>query len=457
MIFKSKNRILKDNFYYRIKNNHISIPKSDFYILFYYLGNPLKRDSTTGSIIPTNDFDISLLQVSKEYLDDKMLLKKSRREDVIWISPFFNDQKIKLKGLQTFEKRSEDCSNFSNGASWGISEIGANKSDFCGSGVKIAIIDDGINISNSGLSYLNDVVDNEKKIAFKNFVEKLGDRSKLVGGMHGTQCASIICSRDVYFRKYSKLMRIGLARNIEKLIVSRVIPSFKYFDIIDLYEAILWSCREGADIISMSFGKSVAPLLLEELKNKQDQFKVDVINKIFWIFQETVRTIEFLINLVQYSKPTVFVSSAGNGSSRSFFGEYSRDAHLGYVRFPEIANNVLSVGAVTKYEGLLILDSKQNRGIDFVAPGDYTCTVSDNGSYKEFWDTSAAAPHVSGVIALWINAFESKNVEFNIQNLRKVLKETSKKTIQDGNNFFDTGFGFIQAPTDQNISVLNNL
>ncbi len=126
---------------------------------------------------------------------------------------------------------------------------------------------------------------------------------------------------------------------------------------IDIASAVIYAADNGAEVINMSFGDVTNSLLLKD-------------------------AIQYA-----YSKNVVLVASSGNdGSSKQ--------------HYPSDLNEVISVGSINSFDSRSIFSS-HSPSLDIMAPGEFIPTTKLNGGYTDnFSGTSAAAPNVSGSIAL---------------------------------------------------------
>ena len=93
----------------------------------------------------------------------------------------------------------------SPGSAWGVEAVGALESEFSGAGIKVAVLDTGIDASHEAFRGL--------KVTQRDFTgEGDGDR---VG--HGTHCAGIVAGRDVNGYRY------GVAPGVDELLVGKVV------------------------------------------------------------------------------------------------------------------------------------------------------------------------------------------------------------------------------------------
>ncbi len=241
-----------------------------------------------------------------------------------------------------------------------------------GSGIKVAVIDTGVDYTHPDLN--GSVVLNESY----DFVDDDADPMDLDG--HGTHVAGIIAAHGNI---------TGVAPGA-KLLAIRVCGSRCYLS--DILKGIDWALEHNADVLSLSLGTFPNPAYLPDGS----------------LILSTV--------LSYVSNKTIPVIAAGNSY------EY------GVVSSPGDGLNVITVGAIDKSNDLADFSSK---GIlppgrvkpDLSAPGVNINSTYLNNTYEYMSGTSMATPHVSGAVALLLQAYpEWKG---NTTLLRAVLKEGS--------------------------------
>lgn len=185
---------------------------------------------------------------------------------------------------------------------------------------------------------------------------------------HGTHVAGIIAAE----RNNGKGVN-GVAKNV-KIMSVRAVPNGDEYDK-DITKAIRYAVDNGAKIINCSFGKSFSP-------NAQ------------WVY-----------DAIKYaaSKDVLIVHAAGNDGNDLDDHEnpnYPNDHMFGST---EIADNVITVGALTSNYGSEMVATFSNYGhqnVDVFAPGDAIYSTLPNNEYDFMGGTSMAAPAVAGVAAL---------------------------------------------------------
>jgi bacillopeptidase F len=129
------------------------------------------------------------------------------------------------------------------------------------------------------------------------------------------------------------------------------------------------------------------------------------------------------------------VFSAGISGPRFFSGESPGN-------YPE----TIAVGATTPLDTVASFSSRGpgncDRKIfpDMAAPGLAVVSSAPRGSYQAISGTSQAAPHVTGIIALMLDA----RPEMSVDEVESVLKKTARRiSIMHPN--FSSGWGRVDA------------
>ncbi|MGP2655875.1 S8 family peptidase [Malaciobacter sp. WC5094] len=273
--------------------------------------------------------------------------------------------------------------------------------NYSGKGVRIAIIDDGFDVNHEDLK---GAVNNTYDLSSKST-----NVSQNSNESHGTAVSGIIGARD------NKLGIKGIASN--------------------------------SQLIFLKHKRQMSDSETIELFNKAEEFKADIINCSWGTYNVSAAVRNKIVNLAnngRNGKGTIIVFSSGNESKNMGNDESN---------IPE----VISVAATNK-DNLLTSYSNYGVNLDLVAPGgEYLgiTTLDDSGlkgkssideNYMLFNDsnrftgTSAAAPIVTGVIALMLE----KNPNLTRIEVENLLKNSSDKigtySYENGrNNYYGSG------------------
>ena len=294
-----------------------------------------------------------------------------------------------------------------------------------GDGVKICIIDDGIDPFHPAFR-------NNKIIASRDMLNSSNENASHMfeGEIHGTACAGIASSADP--------KAWGIAPN-SKLIIVRS----KGLGSVLEAEAIYWAVQQGADIISCSWGP-----IDGDIDNPFDDFQSHRMP------EHTKLAIEYAVKHGRNGKGCAIFFAAGNGHEPVELDSYASNA------------NVMAIGAVNK-------ENKLTRYSDFGPPlfcvfpssesskknnfykTEYGVTVPDRlgepgfstGDYFSlFGGTSASAPGMAGVAALIL----SLNPDLSLVELRELLIDSciqvgEKSKEKQLNYSSEFGYGLINA------------
>ena len=217
---------------------------------------------------------------------------------------------------------------------------------------------------------------------------------------HGTHVAGIIAAK-----RNNGLGANGVAENVEIMSI-RAVPNGDEYDK-DIALGIRYAVDNGAKIINGSFGKAYSP------------------------------NAEWVYDAIKYAadNDVLFVHAAGNS------GEDLDDPNN--PNFPndqinnglEMADNVITVGALTSKYGSEMVASFSNYGlinVDVFAPGDDIYSTMPNNEYDFQGGTSMAAPAVAGVAAL-VRSFYPK---LSASQVKAILLNsgltTKSKVVVDG-------------------------
>lgn len=299
-----------------------------------------------------------------------------------------------------FEIAQADTSEYSE--SWALEDIGAEQaqsSNYTGKGVKIAVLDTGIDYTHPELA------PNYK--GGYDFINS--DSDPMDDNGHGTFVAGILAAaRD------GKGI-VGAAPDAEiyaiKVSDARGKGSFS-----GLVKGINWSIENGMDIVTMSItGKGGSKALAKAVETAYHQYGL------------------------------MLVAAVGNGS--------------GEVLYPAAYEDVIGVGSVTK-DSTLSSFSLTGSEVELVAPGSGIKSTAIGGKYRLSSGTSFATPLVTGALALLLESDEKawkdtgmvdSDGAWTNDELREVLRGTAKDLGEKGK---DDSFGYgllnLDFPVSQN-------
>lgn len=263
-----------------------------------------------------------------------------------------------------------------------------------GRGIKVAIIDEGIDLNHQ------DLRDNIYPLSYDTATKT--SPSKLFGD-HGTHCAGIVAAV-----RNNGIQVTGVAPDAKLMSVSSSLTLTSNIES-KLANGINWAWENGADVISCSWFCYENELLEHAIDNA--------------------------VTKGREGRGCVFVKSAGNtGGPISYPGDYSQD--------------VLAVANMTSI-GSLAEDSAHGDNLFVTAPGTYILSTIPNNKIAKLSGTSMACPHVAGLAALILErnpSLTAKKVrEIIAKNTKKVgtIPYSTNKTYGSWNEYY--GYGLIDA------------
>ena len=264
-----------------------------------------------------------------------------------------------------------------------------------GRGIRIAIIDSGIDI------YHEDLFER----IYKSYDVATHSSPCSTDKSHGTMCAGIAAAT----RNNDKGIA-GVAPDAMLMPVS--INTGGNSNMEDMASAIEWCWQKGADIISCSLG------------SRYDEVRV-------W------QAINNAVTKGRNGKGCIVVASAGNIDPGT--------PNETEIMYPAAYPEVIAVGNMDK-DGTISSSSCHGPNMCVVAPGtDIISTTLDNG-YVEASGTSMACPHVAGVAALILQ----RNPDLTAAQVRNIIVGTAQKigplnTTDPGSWDQKYGYGLVNA------------
>jgi subtilisin len=292
---------------------------------------------------------------------------------------------------------------------WGVIQIGAQvvhetSPNNKGTGVKVAVIDTGINYGHIDLKK-NSIDLSGKQLGY-NFLS-LGLTPPIDDNGHGTHCAGIIAA------EINSAAVVGVAPEA-KIYALKVLNSAGSGLVSDIIAAIGWACDNGIQIISMSLGSSTSSQAL------QDACTDAFVNH----------------NIV------VVAAAGNNGAARTGTN----------ILYPARCANVIAVGA-TDPNNARAYFSNTGPELDLMAPGVSILSDYLNQDTLFMSGTSMATPHVAGTAALILNSNEAAwepygytngNVTWESAEVTNVLIGTADDLGATGkDNLY--GYGIVDA------------
>lgn len=184
---------------------------------------------------------------------------------------------------------------------WGVTAVGAVASPFTGTGVKVAILDTGIDAAHPAFQGVNLVQ------------QDFSGSGNGDGNGHGTHCAGTVFGRDVGGT------RIGVARGVTEALIGKVLGNNGSGSSEMLFDALNWASSNNAKVISMSLGFDF-PRLVDRLVNEQNVPVILATSIALEAYRANLRVFDQLTGMMRaltdFNGGVVVVAASGNESER---------------------------------------------------------------------------------------------------------------------------------------------
>jgi subtilisin len=277
-------------------------------------------------------------------------------------------------------------------STWGLKATKATTSRYTGKGVRVAVLDTGMDLSHPDFK--------GRSIVSKSFVpgEDVQD-----GNGHGTHCVGTACGgKDLNGRRY------GVASEAT-IYVGKVLSNAGSGYTSWILAGMEWAIANQCQVISMSLGNSVP----------------------------TSSTAYETIGRRALENGCLIVAAAGNHRQRVA-------TPPGTVGQPANSPSILAVGAIDSNLQLASFSCTSGidlgANVDIAAPGVavYSSVPTNRGRYASFNGTSMATPHVAGIAALHAQAHDVRGALLWLYLLWTSTRMELPST--------DVGSGLAQAP-----------
>lgn len=276
---------------------------------------------------------------------------------------------------------------------WGVQHIGADaavKSGIRGSGIKVAVLDTGIDYNHP------DLKDNYK--GGYNFAYDNDDPYDDSRQGHGTHIAGIIAARD------NGTGVVGVAPDAS-LYAVKVLNGGLLGSTSDILAGIEWAISNGMHVINMSFGIPSDPANYSRAVEEACQRAFDA--------------------------GIILIAAAGNANQQR-------------IDYTAAFSSVVAVSATTREDTRAAI-SNYGEKIELCAPGDGITSTIPGGGYGTLNGSSQASAHVAGVAALMLSVRKEPVTAAAADNLRQQLISTARDLGESGRDIY-FGYGLVQAP-----------
>ena len=256
----------------------------------------------------------------------------------------------------------------------------AIENDLTGEGIRIAVIDSGVDVSNNDL----------QNAVIEDGYDYVADSSEMKDDVyHGTRVIQVIAGDE------NGLGGTGIAME------STIIP-LRCFS---------------------SSGGGTVKIIVQAILDAVNSYDCDIIN-MSWGMSSDSQTLHDAITYA-HEKGTIMVTAAGNVSS-----SYPQ----GTLFYPAAYDEVLGISSVDK-NLKVASDSQNHQGVFVCAPGVALPTILANGKSSTASGTSFAAPVITGEIAL----LKQLAPFLDLDDLKQILIERSEDLGESG---YDIKYGF---------------
>lgn len=285
---------------------------------------------------------------------------------------------------------------------WGLQAIGLENTHYTGKGIDICILDTGLETSHPDFS--------SEEIEGKSFID--GEDWKRDPNGHGTHCAGI-ASGNV---RSDTGKRYGIAKD-SNLKIAKVLADNGRGTTSSVIDAIDWAITKKFRILSLSLA---CPVKLDDQPS---------------VLFETIgeRALE---------NNCLIIAAAGNDSNRPQIPQP--------VSMPANSKSIMAVGAIDSQMKIARfsnagLNPSTGGSINVCAPGVDIVSAypknakNKNNFYYTMSGTSMAAPHVSGLAALYMEQFPEKSAK----EIWELIEHKARPV--EGIKYRDIGNGLIQV------------
>lgn len=277
---------------------------------------------------------------------------------------------------------------------WGVDRIDAelvHKAGNIGEGIKVAVIDSGVDYTHDDLEGL--------VVGGYDFVNN--DHDPFDDNGHGTHVAGTIAAVN------NEIGVIGVAPGVD-IYALKVLDASGSGSFSNIIAALNWCVLNGIKVTNNSYGSSVDPgITVQEAFNNS------------------------------YGKGILHIASAGNSGKANGRGDN--------VGFPAQYDSVMAVAATDSNDARAYFSST-GPDVEIAAPGVAILSTVPGGGYESWSGTSMASPHVAGVAAL-VMASNS-----GISNV--AVRERLVSTAEDlGVTGRDTWFGYGLVDADKAVGI----
>lgn len=300
-----------------------------------------------------------------------------------------------VRAIGSAELTAEPAAITETTLTWGLQAARANLSTATGAGVRVAVLDTGLDLTHPDLA--------GRTVVTGSFITGQPVQD---GNGHGTHCIGTACGP----RSPAILPGYGVAYE-SAIYAGKVLSNSGSGTDGGILSGISWAITNGCRLVSMSLGAPTVP----------DQAYSQVFE------QAAQRAIQ---------RGTLIIAAAGNDSDR-------RNGKIAPVAHPANCPSIMAVGAVDSQGKIANFScgTVDTIGqVDLVGPGvDVYSSWPMPARYRRISGTSMATPHVAGVAALIAGRYSQASP----YELWARLAQTARRLNLQST---DAGAGLVQAP-----------
>ncbi|MFZ5963141.1 S8 family serine peptidase [Thalassococcus sp. BH17M4-6] len=305
---------------------------------------------------------------------------------------------------------------------WGLTAVGAETCPVTGSGVRVAVLDTGVDADHPAFAGVT--------LERCDFAGSGDDDAH----GHGTHFTGTVLGRAV------EGTRIGVAPGVTEALIGKVLTDDGHGTTAMLIRGLAWALRARAQVIALSLAFDLTSLV-QALIGEEDLPQLLASAVALESYRDNLALVEALIAQPQAGAGTVILAAAGNDSRRTV----SPDFEVG-TPAPATACGVMPVGALSNGDEGLAPAPFSNTRPGVAAPGGAVMSAALGGGLRALNGTSMACAHAAGVAALWWAHLDRSEPATAAEVTRRMLADARRDGPLAALSPLDIGQGLVRAP-----------